>query len=244
MTKRRISHNITTFNSQIYSINSRLQSVSVAWGNQARYIYLKINAAQVAQIQSKANEWSTTLYPKYTDPLTKQLMDGADGPIKSFMKEFRKLVSPALDFIAASDLADHVDEKSFNLTLMRHRHKRTRRTIGIQADCMLAVTHHGTGSFRCHVRKPDSEGRARIPLEDGAREVEVAYYIVPKNEEAKKLANPDRLRTREKFTRALFNFHIGGEYSGYWVQIFARWFNIRYPHFAGAWSEGLILVIP
>lgn len=240
----RISRAVILFNAQICSINSRLQAVSADWGNQPRYQYLGIDASIATEIQNRANHWSSDLFPKYQNPLTKDSVDGSRGPVQLFIRDFRQLANPVLDRIAASDHANYDDEIAFNLVLKKNRKGPSRPTVPIDATCSLSLHHLGARAFRCQVRKPsDAIGRANIPRNEGVDQVELAYFIVERSAGQVPNINPDSIRTRVFFTRAIFDFHVGTEFSACHMIVFARWINSRYPHFAGPWSEAKIVVI-
>lgn len=258
MDRSRISDNINVFGGQVISINSRLQAISPDWGGIPRFQYLGVDAGIAADIAARSSNWITNIYPTYMNPLTRHTVEGEGGTVDTFKRDFKAVVMPVFDFIAASALANHDDEIAFNIVLNRNRKDPTKRTTNIEAGCVLGAVHHGRGLFRCRVRTlEDAIGRANVPTDKGANMVELAYHIMPRDfnptpqpildQQAVApswIANPDTLTTREFFTRAVFDFHIGAEHTGQWVQIFPRWYNSHYPQFAGAWGEMVLMMIP
>lgn len=242
---RRVSSAIPVFNGQINSIDARLQDIKAEWGSVPRYQYLTISAPTATEINNRTIYWKTDLFPRYLNPLTKASVDGLGGAVQTFIRDFRILVTPVLDSIAANELANHDDELAFNLVLERNRKSPTHRTTPIEVQLDLKVEHHGGGKFRCQARKrDDSIGRANIPHEDGANEVELAFHIFPQGTPVNAQISADAIQTRAHFTRALFDFQVGDQYSGQWIVIIPRWTNTHYPQFAGPWGEKVVMVIP
>lgn len=263
--ERRISNSIGTAYGQVVSIDNRLQKVDVAWGGVSRGQYLGVDPAKMANLNTNVGTLKTTVYPAYLDPAERHTVIGENGTLQTLMNDIRLDAMPILDFVASNPLADHNDEVSFNIVLTRNRKDPSHRTTVIEVNCVLAASHHGVGSLHCSVRTPDDAiGRTNIPHEAGADCVELAFRIVPRGQtpdddliilnandpdnaanlsSGVHVVNPDTLERHEFFTRSQFHFHLGGDHVGQWVEIFPRWYNSHYPHFAGPWGERITMMI-
>jgi len=123
-----------------------------------------------------------------------------------------------------------------------NRKKRSHKTESIQKGIMLMTGSKGQGVIWCKVRVSGSEGRARIPREDGADAVQYAWATINKGDEIPADINSAFFK-KDISTKAIFHFNAGHENITKWMVIHARWYNTRHPHLAGTWCAQQMFVI-
>jgi hypothetical protein len=122
------------------------------------------------------------------------------------------------------------------------RKKRSFRKEAIQKTVAALVESRGHGVISCKVRVTKSEGRRKIPRDEGADSVQYAWAAVNKDENISLDINGSFYK-KDISTKAIFQFETGHENITKWLVIHFRWYNTKHPHLSGVWSEPQRLVI-
>jgi len=140
----RVPLTIPLFNDYINVTDARLQSVNPATTNKYGIDY-GFTAAELADWNSRRNNWRDVLYPKYTNPATSTSVVKQD--VKDFMTGFHTFAEPLLNKIAASGIAGNEEEEIFNIDLDRDIPTRA-GVIDVAPGFLFEPSTHGVHHFR------------------------------------------------------------------------------------------------
>jgi len=225
----RVPETIPEFNTYINDTDDRLQAINPDTTNPYWQDY-GLTTQNKTDWNTKRLFWKNILYPKYSNPLTSTSVVKED--VRDFMESFRTFANPLLDKIEVSSIAGNAEEAIFNFTIGRAAP--TRPTEPIQDTCIASIKGIMRGMTDISCRATEDSKRASIP--ESADSVLYSFAIVNTPEET--IINPDDSRMKKNIsTRASFTLDLGAENQGKWVIIYFRWNLVRYPQFAGPWSE-------
>lgn len=225
MATSRIPRKISDFNDYIRNTDTYLHSPSPS-GPVVNWMRLGLTEENAEAWQDNRNAWDV-LYAKYIDPNTKTKIVTAQ--VSEGMDAFRTFAQPLLDIMAVNPNALTQDAVTFNFKIGRS--KPTYLSMPIAEQCYVNLTSIGGAmiKFACRTEQQDRR-RAALPHE--ADSVMLAYKIgdeVP--------VTPNSSTEVKIITRASDMTDMGIENRGKRLYLFARWYNTRYPEFAGPWSE-------
>ena len=217
-----------------YIINTDNFLIAISSGVIRNYERLGISVTDKDAWGAFRLEWETVLYPAYSnvDTRTKTI----NNRVANFKKKFKDFANPVLDIIAASPAGTETDESTFNLVLDRNRKDPSRMTSAIEAQCFGTVKNLGGGEVKGGYRT-SSDG-SRASLAEGADSVQLAVKVggpAP--------ANPGDGTTLVLSRKSTFIYSAGMDKAGQRIYIYPRWYNTRYPQFAGPWGEVISLML-
>jgi hypothetical protein len=186
---------------------------------------LGLTTANTDEWHNKRLFWEGTLYPSYTNPNTRTTT--VNTQVKNFMQAFRDFGNPLLEIVAASPVANESDEEALNFKA--DRKAPTRPTTPLAEQCIASTQSLGGGQARFICRT--EHDTARASLAEGADSVQIAYKIGEQPPQDPDDGTKTIISTRASSVQAL-----GADNSGKKLHYYVRWFNTKYPQFAGPWS--------
>lgn len=196
-------------------------------------IRLGLSAQNIADWSTKRVFWRDTLYPKWSNPNTKTT--SVNVQVQDFMRGFRTFANPLLNKkISVSDAATQDDAELFNFKLTRKAPSRL--STAITEQCFASIKPLGGGMLRLSCRIQQDTKRASLPEQADAIQVAV------------KIGEPPPAGHKDGtevilLTKATGTHDLGADNAGKTGYAFFRWYNTRYPQFAGPWSVRVSFVI-
>lgn len=226
----RIPLTISEFNNYINNTNTYLHA-----GSPQNGIRLGLVAGDLTEWDTRTVYWHDTLFPLYTNELTSS--SSVKDNVRIFMKDFREFAQPRIDIMAVDPDATQDDANVLHFVLQRA--KPSKPTENIKGKCFASISAIGGGSFDISCRTINDSSRPSKP--DGADCVMISFRIVS---DGKMLpAGPDDGMTKVVNTKAKFQFDTDPANRGKYLQVYFRWYNTRYPQFAGTWNEAQSVLI-
>lgn len=192
---------------------------------------LGLQASDVTAWTGYRTQWDT-IYAAYNNPNTRTAT--VTQQVNNLIATFREFAQPLLNLMAASPSVSEYDEQALNFKA--DRKPPTRPTVPIAEECISSASSLGGGQVKFSSRT--DHDTARASLADGADSVQYAYKV---GDQAP--ANPDDTAKTIIATRANSIQPLGADVSGKKLHYYARWYNTKYPQFAGPWSEMMTVVL-
>lgn len=230
--KSRIPNKIADFNAYLTSSDDYLKTeLSAGPPPVTNGTRLGLQASDVTAWTNYRTQW-VPLYATYNNTNTRTTT--VTQQVNNLIAAFREFAQPLLNIMAASPNATEYDEQALNFKV--ERKPPTRPTVPIAEECVSSASSLGGGQVKFISRT--NHDTARASLADGADSIQYAYKI---GDQAP--ANPDDTSKTIIATRASTVQALGTDASGKKLHYYARWFNTKYPQFAGPWSELMTVVL-
>src|SRR4051812_12261439 len=110
MSETRIPQAIVEFDLYIRNTDTLLQAIYT--GTTHNWERLGVDSGDATEWHDRRLLWENTLYPKYSNPLTKT--KGATDDVHDFMDSFRVFANPIIEAIAANKAATNDDANVFH----------------------------------------------------------------------------------------------------------------------------------
>ena len=224
MSDSRVPKSIFPFNSYLTTTDNFLQAISSGTTHNWERLGLSTDLADAWHNQLTA--WQP-LFDLWSSDSTRTKTVVAD--VHSFIDDFIASSRNTLNLIASSPNAISSDGVVFHLVITADRAKPSHPTMPITATCEVGFERLGGSTMRLSFHETGNSGRPAIV--DGADSVQTAVQIggaEPPN-------NPDEM-TQGLSTHAVVVHGFGPENIGQRLYIFVRFYNTKYPEFAGPWS--------
>jgi len=192
----------------------------------ANWVRLTLTATEITELETQKNFWTTTLYPKYINPALSTSIVKAD--IRTFISKFRNYANPLLKKMASCGFANSTDEAELNFVITPDFPSKP--TTPIADECITALIPKTGGVIIARSKSEHDATRASVAK--GATGVQYAYKIG-----GSAPVNPDDGTVKEFFNGSSHTLSFGVENVGKKIYIYTRWYNPRYPQFAGPWND-------
>ena len=177
--------------------------------------------------------WENDLFPRYVNPNTKTKTVNAQ--ITTAMEIFRTFAQPMIDIMAASPNANQDDAEILNFKLVRS--EPTHPTVPIADLCYADVLPLGGGAVRISCRTIHDAKRASMAK--GANLIQVAMKI-----DGPAPTGPSDGTSMVILGKANEIYNIGDDHTGKRAYAYFRWYNTKYPHLAGPYSQVVSFIVP
>jgi hypothetical protein len=219
----RIPRTISEFNDYIENTDDHLQSTRA--GGQV-YDILGISTPQADEWSNRREYWEDTLYPKYRSKDTHTPTVTLE--VQNFMKNFREFGNPLLNLMAASFNANEKDAVILNFALGRKAPTKPESPIAEKSFTSLKIL----GGSEIKAASKTDHDASRASVAEHADGVQYAYVVA--NDPP---ANVDDGTVKEFYSGSTHTFNLGVENLGKRFYVYTRWYNSKYPEFAGPWSN-------